>query len=151
MLYELLSLNDLPVGGHLPLNVTVALSAALFCALGTPAAAPEIAFPGGALAGWAHRRLEEFLRRSRGRVGELVDQRLIRGSNPALLRLAGLELAKQAAMTFFVLTSAISFAVLWGRLGLEVPGVLQSGLKTGFAVLPWLALASLIRAFKVAF
>lgn len=148
--YELLGLNDPPVGGRLPLNATVAVSSALFLALGTPGVPAEIAFPAGAVLGWGQRRLEERFRASRGRLGPLVDQRLNRGLDPGLGRLALCEMAKQAAATFSVMLFALWLGSQGGKLSAWVPGRVLSGLRVGLAFLPWLAGASLLRSFKVA-
>jgi mannose/fructose/N-acetylgalactosamine-specific phosphotransferase system component IIC len=148
-LCELLCLEELPVGGSLPLNAAVAVSVALLLAASPAPAAPELAFPVGLSAGWAHARLESFLRRRRGRLNALVEGRLAAGQDPGLGALALCQLAAQAAATLGVIVAALALGAVLRQFWPRAPLQLRSGLRFGFGVSPWIGLWSLARSFKV--
>ena len=138
LLCELFSLEELPVGGNLPLNPAVAVGAALLLALGPAPLAPALAFPAGLLAGWVHAGLEGVLRRRRAGLPE----------GQPLGGLAVRELAAHAAMTLGVLSAALVLRPVL-RLGWRhAPEMLRAGLELGFALAPWLAAASLLRSLR---
>jgi mannose/fructose/N-acetylgalactosamine-specific phosphotransferase system component IIC len=149
ILCELLSLEDLPVGGKLPLNATVAISAALILALGRSPVTPELALPVGLAAGWGHGRWDGFVRRRRAALNAAVESRLGAGLAPRLGALAAGQLLKQAAGTFALLLAVLLGRGALHRCELAAPVALQSGLRFGLAISPWPALWSLMRSFKV--
>lgn len=149
ILCELLSLEDLPVGGKLPLNATVAVGAALILALGPSPVTPELALPVGLAAGWGHGRWDGFLRRRRAGLNAVVEGRLSQGLEPRLGALAAGQLLRQAAGTFALLLAILLCRGALRRSWLVFPESLHSGLRFGLAVAPWPALWSLMRSFKV--
>lgn len=148
-IWELFSLEALPVGGHLPLNATVAAGACLLLALGPGAAAPEICFPAGLAAGFLHGRLEARLRRVRATAAAACEARLERKLSPALGRACAWELAKQSAMTFSVLLAVLAARQALSANWLRAPEALQGGLRLGLSLAPWLGLAALLRAARI--
>ena len=148
-LVECLSLEQLPVGGNLPLNPTVAAAAGLLLAVGPRALPPELSVPAGFGAGWAHRRLELSLRSGRRDASRMAEETLARGETPALGRLAARSLAVQAAAT---LTVILAFVLLLGpllnRALPHAPQAVRSGLRFGFALSPWLGAATLLKALE---
>lgn len=150
LLFELFSLEELPVGASLPLNATVAAGSALLLALGPAPVAPELAFPAGLILGWLHRRLESGLRRRRAVLSRRAQEDLGRGERPSLGTLAARELGLQALMTasvFFMVLFPLKDALAagWSR----APEALRAGLGFGFAAAPWVGAAALLRSLKV--
>ncbi|MBI5630477.1 MAG: PTS sugar transporter subunit IIC [Elusimicrobia bacterium] len=141
VLCELLNLGELPVGGHLPLNATVAAGAALLLALGEEALPVELALPMGFLAGWGHCRLETSLRRRRSVLGRWVESRLRVGDAPSLGALAAKELAKKFFLTFSVLLGVLAFRFLAPWLWQWTPPAAKEGLRLALLLSPSLALA----------
>ncbi len=148
-LFELFNIGDLPVGGNVPLNSTVAVSSALLLTLGPTPVAMELALPTGLAVGWGHARAEGALRRRRSRLNLLVERRLAQGKDTDLGRLAAAELFKQAAMTFAILGLALLCRAPLRWLWAAAPQALSTGLRLGFAASPWLALWALTRSFRV--
>ncbi len=146
---ELFCLEELPVGGCLPLNATMAAATAVLLAAGPIPAAPEAALPAGLLAGWTHAKLESFLRRRRGGLNAVVETRLKAGQEPRLGSLALGELATQAAANLTLLLVFMCGAKLLSSGWRASPNALRAGLHFGLGVSPVLGLWSLIRSFKV--
>jgi len=147
---ELLSLDDLPLGGNLPLNVTVAVSAALLLTCGPRPVPPELALPAGLLAGWAHRCLETSLRHRRREYSSLAESRVRQGARPPWGRLIAGALAEQAAGTFAVLLVCVFVAGpalrgLWPY----APRVVVVALAWAWWLAPWLGLGSAAYALRV--
>lgn len=148
VLWELLTL-DAPIGGHLPINATAGAGVSLLLSLGG-GLPPQAALPCGLAAGWAHRRLEFFLRKRRAGVAARADRRLSQGRAPRLGLYAAGELGTQALMTFLLVGF---FAALrpwlldaFAAASPAVNGPLQAALWAG----PWIGLAALLRALRVA-
>jgi len=146
ILLELMSLSELPVGGHLPLNATVASGAALLLA-GAPCPVPvELALPVGLALGWLHQRLEGLRRLRRNGLGRSVEALLRLGREPGLGSLAAAELCRQALTTLGLLAAALAALPLL-RWGWSIaPEALKAGLRLSWGLSPWLAAASLLRA-----
>jgi len=64
--FEVLTLEEMPLGGRLDFSAPVAAGVAAWLAAGPVALPNEAAFLAGLAAGWAHARVEKLLRRSRG-------------------------------------------------------------------------------------
>ena len=150
LLWEMLSLDLLQIGSHLPVNAVVSAAASLLLALGPAGVAPELAFPAGLAFGWAHARLETRRRRGRDGLGRIIEGRLARGQEPRLGGLAARELAGQALMTFCVLLAALLARPILFRNWLLAPDILRSGLHTAFMLSPWVAAAGLVHCLKAA-
>ncbi|MBI3551119.1 MAG: PTS sugar transporter subunit IIC [Elusimicrobia bacterium] len=149
VLCELFTVEELPVGGNLPLNATAAVAVALLLSLGPAPVAPELALPAGLFAGWAHCKLESLLRRRRAALCAAVESRLSAGQEPRLLSLAARELLKQSAATLLLLTAALALRGPLLSLWFAAPAFLRTGLKFSLSASPWLVLWSLLRSFKV--
>jgi len=147
---ELFSLDDLPVGGSLPLNATVAVSAALLLNCGPRAVPPEVALPAGLTAGWLHQKIETALRYRRRALCGCAEESLLRGCEPRLGRLVGQAICEQAAMTFTVLLACVLVvgpALHW--LWPHAPHNAVEALRFAWALAPWLGLGVLLHALKV--
>ncbi len=146
---ECLSLEQLPVGGNLPLNPTVAAGAGILLAVGPSALPPELSLPAGFGAGWAHRRVEYALRQRRRKVSLAAEERLLSGERPPLGRLAARALAGQAAATFAVMLAALFvLGPLLSSVWPSAPQALSRGLRFGFELSPWLAAATILKATR---
>ena len=148
-IWELLTLDEAPIGGFLPINATAAAGACLLLCAGPGGVAPEAAFAWGAFSGWAHRRLESVLRRRRAACATRCETRLSLGQAPRLGRTAWLELGKQAAMTFALLALTLAVRPFLGAWWPKAPGSLQAALRLGLAASPWLGIAALLHVLRV--
>lgn len=149
-LWELLTLDEAPIGGHLPINATAAAGACLLLTLGPGGVAPEVSFACGAAAGWAHRRLEALLRRWRASCAARCEGRLSAGKAPRFGRTAWAELGKQAGMTFAIMLAAVALRAPLAAWWPGTADAVQTALRLGLAAAPWLGLAALLQALKVA-
>lgn len=148
-LWELLTLDQSPLGGHLPVNATAAAGTCLLLCLGARGVAPEAALACGAIAGWAHRRLESALRRRRASCARACEAKLASGRAPGFGFTAARELGLQAAMTFLVLSAALCVRPWLASAWPGAPGALQSALRVGMAACPWIGCVALARALRV--
>lgn len=135
---EAFGAEEPPVGGRVPLNGTVAAGVAMLMPLPLPAA-----FPAGLLAGWLHARGEQVVRQKRAALGGLAE------AGAGWGRIIGLSLAMQAAWTAAVIAVVVFYAgpalsAAW----LRAPALLKDGLEFGWALAPWLAVATLFKAFR---
>ncbi|MDD5655734.1 MAG: PTS sugar transporter subunit IIC [Elusimicrobia bacterium] len=147
--YELLGLNDLPMGERMPLNGSVAAAAAILLSAGDRALAPELAFPAGLAAGWTHRRLESALRQRRRNLCGSAEKRVLRGDAPGLGGLAARALAGQAAATFaFFLAVLLAGGPLLSWFWAHAPRAVERGLGFSWAMAPWLGLGVLLHALR---
>ena len=146
---EFMSFDELPVGGHLPLNATIAAAAALLMTLGPWAVPLEAALPAGLGVGWVHQKLEEYQRQRRSLLCRVAEERLLRGEEPPYLGLSALSLAGQAAATLLVLLgAAYALSPLLHRAWPLLPSFIQAGLRFGLSMAPWLACATLLRSLR---
>jgi mannose/fructose/N-acetylgalactosamine-specific phosphotransferase system component IIC len=135
---EGMSAEEPPVGGRVPLNATVAVGVAMLMPLPLPAA-----FPVGLLAGWLHARGEQVVRQKRAVLGGMAE----RGAG--WWRIIGLSLAMQICWTAVITASAVfllgqPLASAWR----QAPAPLRSGLEFAWSVAPWLAAATLFKAYR---
>ena len=144
VVFEALSLADLPLGGGIDFSAPVAAGAAAFLAAGPLALSWEAAFLTGLLAGWAHARVERSLRRGRCAQARREETELALGRPSRLGAEIAAALAVQAAGTFAV--SFAAFAVVGpaaARLWPALPRVLQGGARAAFLAAPWLGAGGL--------
>lgn len=146
---ELLGLPDLPVGGNLPLNGTVACAGSLLLALG-PARLPlEFSLPIGLAAGWLHSRGEGAMRQKRAALSRVAEAAVSRGARPWFAYLSARSLVRQACWTALVLGGSLSAGPVFSWLWLRAPETLRAGLGVGLAASPCVAAASLLNALWV--
>jgi mannose/fructose/N-acetylgalactosamine-specific phosphotransferase system component IIC len=149
-LVELFGLDELPVGGNLPINGTVAAASCLLLALG-PAGLPlALALPAGLFSGWAHGRGESFLRQERAKLCHTAEESLVRGRLPRFGIFSVRSLASQACWTALLFAGAVgllgpALGWFWPRL----PRTLKAGLDFGLLACPSLAAAGLLSALWV--
>jgi mannose/fructose/N-acetylgalactosamine-specific phosphotransferase system component IIC len=149
VLWELLSL-DAPIGGHLPINATAGAGASLLLSLGPGGLPPQAALPCGIAAGWAHRRLELYLRKRRAGVAARCERRMSQGRSPRIGAYAALELLKQFACTFAVVGLFTLLRPALAPFADAAPDALRGALQVGLWAGPWIGLAALLRALRVA-
>jgi mannose/fructose/N-acetylgalactosamine-specific phosphotransferase system component IIC len=144
VLFEALTLEEMPLGGRLDFSAPVAAGVAAWLAAG-PARLPcEAAFLAGLLAGWAHARVECRLRRGRAAPVRRAEAALAAGAPPRLGAKILAALALQAAATFAVVLAALSaVGPAAARLWPTLPELLRTGARTAFLAAPWLAAGSL--------
>lgn len=141
---EALSLEDLPLGGGLDFSAPVAAGVAAFLAGGRAALPWEAAFVAGVAAGWAHARVERFLRRGRCAQARREEAELAQGRPSRVGAELASSLAAQAAGTF-----AVAFAVFAAvgpaaaRVWTALPAALQAGARAALLTAPWLGAGSL--------
>lgn len=149
-LVELFGLDELPVGGNLPLNGTVAAASCLLLALG-PARLPlALALPAGLFLGWGHGRGESFLRQERAKLCHAAEESLGSGRLPRFGALSARSLASQACWSVLLFAGALgllgpALGWFWARL----PQTLKAGLDFGLLACPSLAAAGLLSALWV--
>ena len=145
ILIELLILEDLPIGGAIPINGPVAAAAATILASGPGGLEPGLALPAGYLLGLLYRPLDVRLRARRAALPRLVEARLAEGAEPGAGRLiAGAAAAQFAATFLFLLAATFSGRFLGNWLWPAVPEALREGFETAFRLTPLLGLASLM-------
>ena len=141
---EAVTLDELPLGGSLPLSAAVAAGVAVCLAAGPCHLPAEAAFPAGLAAGWLHTRSELSLRSRRAVHVRRAQAALAQARPPRL----GFEIASaltvQALATFIVVITALLAAgpalqVLWPLL----PGTLRSGARCAVIAAPWLGAGGL--------
>ncbi|HEX4049212.1 MAG TPA: hypothetical protein VH309_15300, partial [Elusimicrobiota bacterium] len=86
VVFEALTLEELPLGGRLDFSAPAAAGVAVVLAAGPLALPGAAAFPAGLLAGWAHARAERALRAGRGALARRAEAALDRGEPPRLGR-----------------------------------------------------------------
>ena len=147
---ELLSIDDLPVGNKLPLNVTVAVGAAVLLCGGPWPAGPELALPLGLGLGWLHQRLETALRQRRRAFCCRAEERLRNGQEPGIGAMQLAALAQQAAVTLAVMAGCVFLvAPAAGVIGARLPESVLDGLQFAWRLAPWLGMGVLLYALRV--
>ena len=144
VMFEALTLEELPLGGRLELSASIAVGTAVWLAVGPAEIAPEAAFFCGLAVGWAHAAMERRLRLSRAGHARRVESSLSEGRASRLGLELSSALALQAAATFalvFILLSAAGY--LGPRAWIAVPESLRAGARSAFLAAPWLAGGSL--------
>lgn len=149
-LVELLGLDEQPVGGHLPINGTVAAAACLLLALGPSRLPLALAFPAGLFLGWAHGQGESFLRQERAKFCHAAQESFDKGGVPRFGAFSAASLSKQACWTGLLLAVTIGlFGPALGRLWTLVPPTIKAGLNFGLMACPSLAAAGLLSVLWV--
>ena len=144
VLFEALTLEDMPLGGRFEFSAPVAAGVAACLAAG-PAKIPcEAAFLAGLLAGRAHAVVEGRLRKGRGVLVRRAEAALSAGRPAQLGAKLGGALAVQAAATFVVSLAALAaLGPALSRLWPVLPEFLREGARTAFLAAPWLGAGSL--------
>jgi mannose/fructose/N-acetylgalactosamine-specific phosphotransferase system component IIC len=144
VVFEALTLEELPLGGRLDFSAPVAAGVAVWLAAGPAALPPEAAFLAGLLAGWAHARVERGLRRGRAAPARRAEAALASGAAPRLGAELLSALALQAAATFAVVLVALSaVGPAAARIWPALPQFLRAGARSAFVAAPWLGAGSL--------
>jgi mannose/fructose/N-acetylgalactosamine-specific phosphotransferase system component IIC len=145
LMFELFSFDAEPVGGKIPLNGSLGVSAALLAALGPWRAPIGAAFPLGLALGAAHRFAEERLRRRRGAWTPVFASALREGRGVPWKRAIASSLAEDFAATAALLALAAALApalvLLWARL----PVVATRAMEDAVAFVPLIGIAVLIK------
>jgi mannose/fructose/N-acetylgalactosamine-specific phosphotransferase system component IIC len=142
--FEALTLEELPLGGRLDFSAPLAAGVAAVLASAPGGLAPEAAFLAGLAAGWAHARLEVFLRRGRGVRARRVETRLAAGAAPRLGAEIAAALALQAAATFgLALAAAVAVGPALTKAWPVLPEFLRAGARAAFFAAPWIGAGSL--------
>ncbi len=139
VVFELLSLGDLPIGGNLTWSATIAAGTATVLAGAGTSFAP--CFFGGIAAGIVHSRLEATERVHRALTGDALAHRAEAGGR-ALGRALGASIAAHAAMTFVVACAIVALVVPIDRLWwARAPAVIQAGSFLAVSSAPWIGLS----------
>jgi mannose/fructose/N-acetylgalactosamine-specific phosphotransferase system component IIC len=147
VLFETLTLEELPLGGRLDFSAPVAAGVAVWLAAGPAALPGEAAFLAGLLAGWTHARVERRLRRGRGALVRSAEAALAAGEPPRLGAKILSALALQSALTFaMVLVVLAVVGPAAARLWPVLPEFLRAGVRTAFLAAPWIGVGSLAAA-----
>ncbi len=139
VVFELLSLGDLPVGGNLTWSATTAAGTATV--LASAGTSFTLCFLGGVAAGVVHSRLEAVERARRASTGDALVRRAEAGE-PALGRALGSSIAAHAAMTFSVSCAIVALVGFvdrrwWAR----APEIVQAGASLAVSSAPWVGLS----------
>jgi mannose/fructose/N-acetylgalactosamine-specific phosphotransferase system component IIC len=147
VVFEALTLEEMPLGGRIDFSAPVAAGAAAWLAAG-PAKLPcEAAFLLGLISGWVHAEVEGRLRRGRGVAVRRAETALAAGVSPRLTSKIFGELALQAAATFAVVLVALAAAgPAVARSWPALPEFLRAGARTAFLAAPWIGAGSLAAA-----
>ncbi len=151
VLMELLSLESVPLGASLAPNATVAVSTALLLSLGAKPVPISFSLPLGLAAGWLFRSVETRIGSNRARLAREADKCLESGREPAYGQLVLAGLTAQALVTaacLLLVVLALRPALFWAWP--YTPVLVQKGLTFAFAVLPILALATMINSLRPA-
>lgn len=144
VVFEALTLEEMPLGGRFDFSAPVAAGVAAFLAAGPARIPGEAAVLAGFLAGWAHARVERRLRRGRGAVVRRAEAALASGEPPRIGSKLLVELSLQAAATFVVaLAALVAVGPAAARLWPALPEFLRVGARTAFLSAPWLGAGSL--------
>ncbi|MEK7384652.1 MAG: PTS sugar transporter subunit IIC [Elusimicrobiota bacterium] len=141
---ELVTLEELPLGGCLGISAPVAAGVSVWLAAGPCALAAEAAFPAGLVVGWVHARMELFLRLRRAIHVRRAQECLVQGRPPQLGLELALALAAQVLATFIVFITAFLAAGpalkhLWPLL----PEAFRAGARCAVIAAPWLGAGGL--------
>jgi mannose/fructose/N-acetylgalactosamine-specific phosphotransferase system component IIC len=137
--FEALTLQELPLGGCLDFSAPVAAGAAAFLASSRGGLPPEAAFPAGLAAGWAHARMESYLRRGRGAHSRRLESALAQGRTPRYGAEILSALLLQAVPTFALTAAVLAVAGPVGaRVWPALPEFVRSGARAALFCAPWL-------------
>lgn len=148
-LMELLLVEDIPIGGAVPINGPVAAASAMLVALGEGGLPPALALPVGYGLGLLYRPLESALRDWRSQLSLLAEMRIDGGEDPRVGPLVARALAQQFLCTFLFLLATTLMARVAGNWGLpRFPAGLWTGLQLAYPMTPLLGLAALTFAVR---
>jgi mannose/fructose/N-acetylgalactosamine-specific phosphotransferase system component IIC len=137
--FELLSLGDLPLGGHLTWSTSVAAGVSSLLAGG--GCAFPVSLAAGIFAGLIHSRIEAFERAQRVATGEVLAGLAV-GGGASLGRALGGSLAIHAAMTFAVSLSVLALGETFNRQWWPLfPEFVRGGVSFAADNAPWIALS----------
>lgn len=146
LLFEMFSLEDVPVGANVVPSVTFSAGAAILLALAPPAVPLELAIPAGLLLGRAHRLTESALRRRRESLAHEAVLNIADGENSALGSALRRGIAEHCAATAaLLLVALVAFKPLLVWIWPALPDAVRSGFEWGMILAPWLAAATLLR------
>ena len=144
VVFEALTLEDMPLGGRFDFSASVGAGVAAWLAAGPVKMPCEAAFPVGLIAGWVHARVEGILRRKRGVLVRRAEAALAAGRPPLLGAKLASALTVQAAATFVVSLVALSaLGPVVSRVWPALPESLRAGAQSAFLAAPWLGAGSL--------
>ena len=147
VLFEALTLEDMPLGGRFGFSAPVAAGVAACLAAGPVKLPSEAAVLAGFLAGWAHARVEGRLRNKRGILARRAEAALTAGDPPRLGAKIASALTVQAAATFAVALAALAaLGPVLSRLWPALPDFLREGARSAYLAAPWLGAGSLAAA-----
>lgn len=142
--FEVLTLEELPLGGCLNFSAPVAAGTAAYLASAHGGLPMEAAFPAGVAAGWAHAALENHLRRGRGIHARRLEASLAAGNVPRYgLEITGALFFQAAATLLLTLTVLSAVGPAWARLWPHLPEFLRTGARAAFLSAPWIGGGSL--------
>lgn len=148
-LIELLILEDLPIGGAIPINGPVAAASATLIAAGPGGLAPGLALPAGYALGVVYRAVDIQLRTSRAALSREAEDNLKERGTPRLGGLLVRAVCVQFAVTFvFLLAATFATRFLGNWAWPWAPESARAGLDAAFRLTPLLGLASLMFAVR---
>jgi mannose PTS system EIIC component len=156
ILFELLWLKRLPVGGHIAPDACMAsmvlagASAVVRSQTGADLAA--LLFAGFLLVfpvAFVGKNLDVLLRTGLGRISSTAQQRQAFGTDTRIVPYLGIALLLGFALAFLVLFPAILCgAAVLGKLWPLIPSSVNRAFRTGFYVVPLLGIADLMMTFQ---
>lgn len=143
---ELLVMDELPVGGAIPINGGVAASGAMLLCTGPYGVEPAAAFPAGLALGAGFSRTEAAVRAAQTKLIRKVESAL--GAPGREHRAVGRALLGYAVMTALFLYICVgvlgpALGWLWTRL----PGPVEDGVLLAYDIAPWLGFATAVEIF----
>jgi fructoselysine and glucoselysine-specific PTS system IIC component len=146
VLFELLSLEEEPVGTTIPINGTVGAGSGVLLAAGPYLVPMAVAFPAAVGLGWLHKRIEMRLREQRASLTLEVAQQINSMGRPnwekLTLKTIGLQVASSMALVY---VAAALCGPLLSALWRVFPDFMRTGLVIAFEATVWISLAALLR------
>lgn len=142
LVFEALTLEEMPLGGCIYLSATIAAGISTWLAVeGVPM---ELAFLCGLAAGWIHAGVERRLRGTRVVHVQRVEKALADGREPNFGAEVTAALAVQVVATFVVTFAVFSASLmLLPRGWLLLPQALRDGARMALLAAPWIGAGSL--------
>ncbi|MEK7233727.1 MAG: PTS sugar transporter subunit IIC [Elusimicrobiota bacterium] len=140
--FELLSLYDLPVGGHLAWSASVATGTATV--LASRGVSFSLCFVGGVASGVLHSRFEALERVRRAATGDALTLHAEAGGR-TLGRALGSSIALHAIMTFATAWAVVALSCFVDRRWwTSAPDFLQAGAALVSSSAPWIGLSGVM-------
>lgn len=136
LVFEALTIRELPLGGRLDFSATAAAGAAAWLAAGPAALPGEAAFLAGLAAGWAHALVLRSLRRSEDPAAG-AEAALAAGRPPRLGARLAAALGRQAAATFAVVLPVLAAGAPLAEAWSSAPEPVRRGALAAFLSAPW--------------